>query len=47
MTSAKLLAFDLVRFILQGQIFLLLQISFDFLLCIPVPYNEKDVVLGC
>ena len=36
MTSAflgkTLLAFDLLRFVLQGQICLLLQVSFDFLL---------------
>ena len=41
-----LLAFDLLRFILQGQICLLLQVSIAFLLCIPVPYNEKDIFWG-
>ena len=30
--SAQLLAFDLLCFVLQGQIYLLLQISLDFLL---------------
>ena len=35
-----LLAFDLLRFVFQGQICLLLQVFLDFLLCIPVPYNE-------
>ena len=29
---AKLLAFELLRFVLQGQIYLLLQVSFDLLL---------------
>ena len=43
---AKLLAFALLRFVLWGQIFLLYQVSLDFLLCIPVPYNEKDIFLG-
>ena len=33
-----------VHFVLQGQICLLLQVSLDFLLCIPVPYDEKGVV---
>ena len=27
--------------------FLLLQVSLDFLLFIPVPYNEKDIFFGC
>ena len=29
------------------QICLLLQVSLDFLLCTPVPYNEKDISFGC
>ena len=29
---AKLLAFDLLHFVLQGQIYLLLQVALDFLL---------------
>ena len=36
-----LLAFDLLCFVLQGQICLLLQVSRDF--CIPVPYNKKEI----
>ena len=41
---AKLLAFALLHFVLQGQTCLLLQVSLDFLLfCIPVPYDEKDI----
>ena len=40
-------AFDLLRFVLQGQTCLLLQVSLDFLLCIPVSYNEKDIFFGC
>ena len=36
-----LLAFSLLYFILQGQIFLLLQVFLDLLLFIPVPYNEN------
>ena len=42
-----LLAFDLLHFVLQGQICLLLQVYLDFLLCIPFPYNEKGIFLGC
>ena len=38
-----LLAFALLHFVLQGQICLLLQVFLDFLLCIPVPCNEKDI----
>ena len=38
-----LLAFILLHFVLQGQIFLLLQVSLHFLFCIPVPYDEKDI----
>ena len=41
-----LLAFALLHSVLQGQICLLLQLFLDFLLCIPVPYNEKDIILG-
>ena len=48
MTSAvswqKLLAFDLLRFILQGQVCLLLQVALDFLLS--VLYNEEDFFFG-
>ena len=40
-----LLAFDLLHFVLQGQICLLLYISLYFLLFIPVPYDEKDMLL--
>ena len=39
----SLLAFALLHFILQGQICLFLQVSLDFLFCLPVPYNEKDI----
>ena len=38
-----LLAFALLHFILQGQICLLLQVALDFLFCIPIPYNAKDI----
>ena len=41
-----LLAFDLLCFVLQSPICLLLQVSIAFLLCIPVPYNEKDIFWG-
>ena len=41
------LAFALLHSVLQGQICLLLQVFLDFLLCIPVPYKEKDIFLGC
>ena len=47
MTSASLgktlLAFDLIRFVLQGQICLLLQYLLTSYCCIPIPYNEKDI----
>ena len=36
-------AFDLLHFVLRGQIFLLLQVALNFLLLHPVPYNEKDI----
>ena len=38
-----LLAFVLLNSVLQGKICLLLQESLDFLLFIPVPYDEKDI----
>ena len=37
---AKLLAFSLLHFVHQDQTCLLLQISLDVLLSIPVPYDE-------
>ena len=37
------ISFALLHFVLQGQICLLLQVSLDFLFCIPVPYNEKNI----
>ena len=37
----------LLHFVLQGQICLVLQVSFGFYFCIPVPYNEKDIFFGC
>ena len=47
MTSAfswqNLLVFALLHFELQGQTFLLLQLSLDILLCIPILYDEKDM----
>ena len=39
-----LLAFDLLR-LYKGQICPLFHVSLDF--CIPIPYNEKDIFLGC
>ena len=41
-----LLTFARLPFVLQGQTCLLLQVSLDFLLCIPVLYNEKDIFFG-
>ena len=38
-----LLAFALLSFVLQDQSCLLLQVSLDFLLCIPIPYDEKNI----
>ena len=32
--------------VLQSETCPLLQVSLDFL-CIPVPYDEKDIFLGC
>ena len=40
-----LLAFALLHFVLQGQTCLLFQVSLDFLLCLPVPFDEKDLFL--
>ena len=42
-----LLAFALLHSVLQCQICLLLQVFLDFLLLIPIPYNEKDIFSGC
>ena len=42
-----LLTLALLHFVLQGQLSLFLQVSLDFLLCIPVPYNENDIFWGC
>ena len=36
-----MVAFVLLHFVFQGQTCLLLQVSLDFLLFIPVPYDEK------
>ena len=41
---AKLLAFALLYLVPQGQPCLLLQISLDSYFCIPVPYDENDIV---
>ena len=38
-----LLSFALIHFVLQGHTCLLLQLSLDFLLCLPVIYDEKDI----
>ena len=38
-----LLVFALLHSVFQGQICVLLQVFLDFLLFIPVPYNEKDI----
>ena len=37
----------LLHFVLQGQTCLLLRVFLDFLLFIPVPYNEKYIFWGC
>ena len=44
-----LLTFALLHFVLQDQICPLLQVFLDFLLLLTlhVPYNEKDIFLGC
>ena len=42
---AKLLAFALLHFVVQGQ-----SVTPDILtsyFCIPVPYDEKDIIFGC
>ena len=50
MTSAfswqNLLVFALLHSVFQGLICLLLQVFLDFLLCIPVRYNEKGIFFG-
>ena len=38
-----LLAFALLHFVLQGQIFCLSRYLLTSYFCIPVPYNEKDI----
>ena len=42
-----LLAFDLFRFVLQGQTYLLLQVSLDFLLLHSCPHDKKDIFFWC
>ena len=42
---AKLLAFALLHFVLQGQTCLYLQVALDFLLFYSSPYDEKDIFL--
>ena len=42
-----LLAIALRHSVLQGQIFLLLQVFLDFLLLHFSPYDEKDIFFGC
>ena len=37
-----LLAFALLHFVLRDHTCLFLQVSLDFLLCMPVPYDERD-----
>ena len=39
----KIVSFPLLHSVLQGQTCLLLQVSLDFLLLHPVPYDEKDI----
>ena len=39
-----LLGFALLHFVLQGQTWLLLQISLDFLLLHSFPHYEKDII---
>ena len=50
MTSAfswqNSLAFALLHFVLQGQIWLLPQVFLDCLLLHSIPYNEKDIFFG-
>ena len=42
---AKLLAFDLLHFVLQGQICLLLKVSLDFPLLHSSPLYEKEIFI--
>ena len=44
-SGKTLLSFDLLHFVLQGQICLLLQVSLDFLLLHSSPIG--DIILGC
>ena len=44
--SAKLLVFALLHFVLQGQTCVLLQVSTDFLLCIPIPMMKSIPFFG-
>ena len=43
---AKLLVFALLHLVLQGLTCLLFQVSLDFLLCIPVLYDDKQTKKG-
>ena len=44
---AKLLAFALLHFVLQGQICLYSRYLLTSYFCIQVPYNEKDIFFRC
>ena len=45
--AKTLLAFDLLCFVLKGQICCYSRCFLTFYFCIPVPYNEKDIFFGC
>ena len=44
---AKLLAFSLIHFVLQGQTCLLFRYLLTSYFCIPVPYDEKEFFFSC
>ena len=42
-----ILAFTLLRSVLQNQTYLLLQYLLTSYFCIPVHYDEKDIIFQC
>ena len=42
----SLLAFALLHFVLQGQTFLFSSYLLTSYFCIPIPYDEKDIIFG-
>ena len=45
--SKTVLVYTMLHFVLQGEMCLLLQISLDFLLFIPIPCDENGILFWC